>query len=132
MILNLEQQVCSLESAKRLKELGVKQESLFYWVKRWDPTSAGIGEHFELHWERDLEEQDMDLTWSAYTVSELGEVLPRGFWHITKGDRFHITCVNSSGHPEAHDNEAETRAKMLIYLLENKLASLDTLPDKKG
>lgn len=29
--LPLEQQVCSLDFAKRLKELGVKQESLFYW-----------------------------------------------------------------------------------------------------
>lgn len=30
MILPLEQQVCNLELAKRLKELGIKQDSLFY------------------------------------------------------------------------------------------------------
>jgi len=29
--MNLEQQVVSLEYAKRLKELGVKQESLLFW-----------------------------------------------------------------------------------------------------
>jgi hypothetical protein len=29
----LEQQVLSLELAQKLKELGVKQDSLFYWVK---------------------------------------------------------------------------------------------------
>jgi len=29
--MKLEDQVCSLELAKRLKELGVEQESLFYW-----------------------------------------------------------------------------------------------------
>jgi len=31
--MNLDQQVCSLEIAKRLKELGLKQDSYFYW---WD------------------------------------------------------------------------------------------------
>ena len=30
--MKLEQQVCSLELAQKLKELGVKQESLFYWT----------------------------------------------------------------------------------------------------
>jgi hypothetical protein len=29
--MKLEDQVCSLELAKRLQELGVKRESLFYW-----------------------------------------------------------------------------------------------------
>ena len=29
--MKLEDQVCSLELAKKLKELGVKQDSLFYW-----------------------------------------------------------------------------------------------------
>ena len=28
----LEQQVCSLELATKLKQLGIKQKSLFYWV----------------------------------------------------------------------------------------------------
>ena len=31
--MKLENQVCSLELAKKLKELGVKQESLFWWCK---------------------------------------------------------------------------------------------------
>jgi hypothetical protein len=31
--MNLEQQVCSLELAKRLKELGVKQDSFFFWKR---------------------------------------------------------------------------------------------------
>ena len=32
--MTLQDQVISLESAKRFEELGVKQESLFYWVSR--------------------------------------------------------------------------------------------------
>jgi len=31
--MNLKQQVCSLDLAKRLKELGVKQESMFWYMK---------------------------------------------------------------------------------------------------
>ena len=31
--MKLEDQVCSLESARRLKELGFKQDSLFYWQR---------------------------------------------------------------------------------------------------
>jgi hypothetical protein len=32
MIVNLESQVCSLDLAKRLKELGIKQDSLFWYA----------------------------------------------------------------------------------------------------
>ena len=37
--MSLEKQVCSLELAKRLRELGVKQESLFWWMY-FEPTPA--------------------------------------------------------------------------------------------
>ena len=33
LMMLLEKQVCSLELAKRLKELGVRQASLFHWLK---------------------------------------------------------------------------------------------------
>src|SRR4051812_36893725 len=67
--MKLEQQVCSLELAKRLKELGVKQESLYYWNIRhiWIVLKA-IGEPY-------ITRKPEDYA-SAFTVAELGEMLP--------------------------------------------------------
>lgn len=72
MILSLEKQVCSLESNKRLKELGFPQESLFYWIQ--EPTH-------EKNWVlKNHEEVDFfvgkENAISAYTVAELGILLP--------------------------------------------------------
>ena len=124
-----EQQVCSLELAKKLKELGVKQESLFYWIK--------FGDIFEIHqtfsnlFNKGLEQ------YSAFTVAELGEMLPK----TTKYFRSQVTGDVMEGRgswpyyaelwrPEGKtitenaDTEADARAKMLVYLIENKLLEI--------
>lgn len=44
-IMTFEQQVCGLELAKRLKELGVKQESLYWWSETYE---CGVTEHTPL------------------------------------------------------------------------------------
>src|ERR1700704_1122897 len=75
--MKLENQVCSLDLARRLKELGVKQESLFYWWKytgkpeQWMVNTInklfrepGIG--YTMHW---------TMEFSAFTVAELGEIM---------------------------------------------------------
>jgi hypothetical protein len=73
--MELSKQVCSLELAKRLKELGVKQESIIHWQ-----FFAGWGEH-EDHWElrhySDFKQStaDPERELCAFTVAELGEML---------------------------------------------------------
>jgi len=80
---NLENQVCSLELSKRLKELGIKQESLFYWIEDYElysdepqllyaPTEQFSNGNGELDWPRNNPEN----CHSAFTVAELGELLP--------------------------------------------------------
>jgi hypothetical protein len=126
--MNLEQQVCSLELAKRLKELGVKQDSLFYWHTGIVPQGLVTKEWVS---ERNVSAS----TYSAFTVAELGELLPR---KITKGgwDYFLICTTGGkikdiryerdgeSAHSLGEYTEADARAKMLIHLLENNLHQL--------
>lgn len=113
----------------------MKQESLFYWRK--SPITDEMYPH--------LDGQAMQLTPiekkympSAFTVAELGEILPVHINHsksTATGLSIHIykTLDNwkigyiGSGVVEFEvfsHTEAEARAKMLIYLLENKLITL--------
>ena len=122
--MTIEKQVSNLELSKRLKEFGVKQESLFWWVD----TDAG----YELcirtngkftiirdgySWEQEISHSDV----SAFTGAELVEMLPYGstFRRGTKG--YTSTCLQMTGTILPQQTEADARAKMIIYLLENNL-----------
>ncbi|MDD4892411.1 MAG: hypothetical protein PHH73_00230 [Candidatus Rickettsiella isopodorum] len=138
--MNLEKQVCGLELAKRLKELGVKQESYFYHYN-------GRLIHFEYDEKRVKDYNPIDMKWiyySAFTCTELGEMLPEqirldkndisytitNFWSdaLYKNKRLfccgysHINSIKSFYIWD--DTEANCRASMLIFLLENKLMEL--------
>lgn len=143
--MTLEQQVCSLELAKRLKELGVKQESFFGWYfpnedkirkdEKWDaPNIQIVGSGNEWAWH--------DLQYSAFTVAELGGMLP---WKILAGAWSYELETTKNGtkipftvyyHRLAGEDanetqlfsceattEADARGLMLIYLLENNLVT---------
>lgn len=121
--MKLEQQVVSLELSKRLKEFGVKQESLFFWNKYGDKWLL------DKHSNSDLDKND---GYSAFTVAELGEMLPN-FVESYKShdDGFNWFCrrfvdgdISKYNALQTANTEADARAKMLIYLLENKLITL--------
>ena len=125
--MKLEQQVTNLELSKKLKELGVKQDSLFYWIgdeedKMFlgdiDKTLKVIGTPFD-----GLEQEDYEIIYSAYTVAELGEMLKVAFEKLS-GQYIN----NPRGELKrlwqrvtGFENEADNRAKLIIYLIENKL-----------
>ncbi len=131
--MKLEQQVCSLDLAKRLKELGVKQGSWFFWNTR----------HIWLAYRKEITAPYNNDMVSAFTVAELGEMFPKEIQDENRKpfrfavNRFahigwQVGYENSSGswafHLGINDHlfkqdatEADARAKMLIYLLENKL-----------
>lgn len=86
MSMDIENQVCTLEQAKKLKELGVVQESLFDWTiehkkKDYNETSTQLmGGTFDVRVNHDINWRTWDFnkreTYSAFTVSELGAMLP--------------------------------------------------------
>ena len=65
-MISLEKQIYSLELAKRLKGLGVKQESLFWWSEHTSPATL---------WSEEAAAQNAiwdDRQYAAFTVAELG------------------------------------------------------------
>lgn len=122
--MKLESQVTSLEISKRLKELGVKQESLFYYVGGEDgkhPIWTSFNKEISLF-------ENKDFTYSAFTVAELGELLPEYHWSEKQSDGWCGCTRVETGKDKyiihTQKTEADARGKMLIYLLENKLVTL--------
>lgn len=133
--MKLEQQCISLSLAKRLKELGVKQESLFSWYKYTSgDMNDGVEETFKLM-QGTPHKNTSEV--SAFTVAELGEMLPNmvdvegnasmlRYCRNSLGDRYgmygsSIDEKTISIELITAPTEAEARGLMVAYLLENKL-----------
>lgn len=133
--MKLEDQVCSLELAKRLKELGVKQESYFQWYRESEGWSYNLGQVSV------FQTSDPAPYFAAFSVAELGEMLPGILIHkgelwqtqLWKSDfsqevSYSANCKKSKteGDPEKgwmtetfiEKTEADARAKMIICLIE--------------
>ena len=84
--MKLEDQVCSLELAKKLKELGGVQDSLSYWEEyrdNWMDLRATPKLVQGYHTDKERGEGnavESSTYYSAFTVAELGEMLPNGYW----------------------------------------------------
>ncbi len=133
--MNLQDQVTSLELSKRLKELGVKQDSLFHWFSSQRKNIQCWGVMYSTY-------DDIPDRYSAFTSSELGEMIPTILQPDTpsKSDFKFDSCKvdNENRWMVAYfydfyrppkmmfieNTEANARAKMIIYLLENKLMEL--------
>lgn len=121
--MKLEDQVVNLELSKKLKELGVKQESLWYWVRTHDCYGDGKDD-YELCMTFQKEawvESDMGKEfYSTFTCAELGEMIPH-FMSWRNKNEYVISVHAGIGKLKIRaKTEADCRAKMLIYLKEHK------------
>lgn len=130
-----------MEFAKRLKELGVKQNSYFWWFRGQMPNVGKVG--YVLAGEFSTSDEKIA---SAFTPAELGEILPlevnipwKGgrkrknnhrvtFAHWPQGWKCGLNHNTAQFYLNIIDNtEADARAKMLIYLIENGLVKPDSI-----
>lgn len=83
----LKKQICTIEQAKKLKELGLKQRTLFFYVNNWlNPRKLEIndGEYVIVSEEKHLtrkkgRERGTEVEFcSAYTETELKAFMPYG------------------------------------------------------
>jgi hypothetical protein len=121
--------VCDLEYAEKLKVLGLKKESLFYF--------PAFGE---------LCKNDCDYLISAsqstrtYTVAELFEILPNEIgWDVLRNTYSHKfnwcykyvyddgKSSNNKGCGTKDDKQANSLAKLLIWLIENNNVNVEDL-----
>jgi len=140
--MKLEEQVVSLKLAKRLKELGVKQLSIFYWDVDYpngidfDFENASICIRQSHAFLRDDEGIPVSILqaglFSAFTVAELGEILPHNIYTWHKDGDWYCSlpndedCLDSSKEKTFNydSKEADARAKMLIHLIEQGIVKL--------
>ena len=138
--MKLNKQVCSFELAKQLKELGFKQESYFIWVDKFpifnNKEIITTTESFKLQLNNSiLSEQAISSfvkTYPAFTVAELGDVLPLS---SEEQGQIEWTCekvVNGWEYDITEHyfrqliygiekTEVDARSKMIICLKENKI-----------
>lgn len=134
--MKIESQVCGLELAEKLQSLGVKQNAWWYW-KKWDDGSKTL---------QQMMTSELGNThpnsFSAFSVAELGEMLPDTIANnypeaehnlhrlvTEKQDKVWnvmYICFGCKGKLTTctANTEADARAKMFVYLLENKLITL--------
>ena len=124
--------VTSLPLSKKLKKLGVKQESYFVWIKLklWEKPELWTRENI---YRTIINKKIIDFEYSAFTVAELGEMLPASvksskalsiskgwFCHLDNNEE-NFDFIKTKRKEILEGTEANARAKMLIYLIENKL-----------
>lgn len=126
--MKVQEQVCSVDLSRRLKELGVKRNSIFCWHER---ERVGKSKHFTIYYSGMNNPVDgSDLP--AFTVAELGEILK--VVNLVNGLKCYYTFwtgeewaaweseygIYIDGNDIVANTEADARAMMIIHLIEQK------------
>jgi hypothetical protein len=139
--MRLEDQVCTLVQAKKLKELGVVQSALFSWCgdenhyvndKQWvfvsdtEPKNNQEGEH------RSMVPSLYPFA-AAYNVAELGILIaipkrlgkPNGYSIAYRWDQWIITKDDETFLDQTFKFEAHARAELLLLFLKEEIIMVE-------
>jgi len=125
--MTLEDQVVSRTLAKALRDAGVPQDSYFYWIDTSDGYRLTETENAHIVYQGMSRAWiDSPDTYAAFTVAELGELLPRCYmsWSTPQTGEMRWWCRIDESHMVVHNErpiftaakEADARAKMLLHL----------------
>ena len=124
--MKLQDQVCTLEQAKKLKQLGLSSQSIAQWRDFDDLKDSRVKPEVKTEILRPSDSSVMQV-YPAYTVAELGEPLHAfgDYWSIMQNLKskqyiFRLS-FGLNVYQGSRKTEAEARAAVLIYLLENNL-----------
>lgn len=120
--MNLKDQCCKVEQGQILVQLGVTAPAMFYHMPS---KSNNHGPYIRYGWH-------VDTLGPAYNVAELGLMMDRHFTSGLMATGFVAQCtVIVEGVPESYQsfshNEASARARMLIWLLKNKVVTSEEI-----
>ena len=146
--MKIQHQVSNLKLSKKLRDLGVPQESIFFWIDYQDNRGSRLAID-------EWREAKKHPTYSAYTTSELGVLLPEKVvidnnnYIIEQPIKYknkrvvQLVCYLYVGEKMAEnkaqecklifgksieaDNEPNARAKMLIYCIKNNLINIEDI-----
>ena len=121
--MELEDQVVSLDLARKMKELGAEQDSAWYWIQQGDYIDDWSEAFLSSKKERAIYDLTLEGDCSAFTVAELGEMLKPHATTLPVWNQYNMGCEwfssiwTVTGHCQINENtEANARAKMWLYL----------------
>lgn len=148
--MKLQDQVITLEQAKRFKELGVTSETFMVWMEAEELDGEGNHKEWVPALFVEIQSNGMDMTcvselpdgctnddnechntrgsYPAYTVAELGVMIPNCYstMKLHEGWRvYNEEDQDGTGKDEIFDTEAQARGAALIYLLETNIMTAE-------
>lgn len=126
--MKIESMVCTLEQSKILEKLGIEQEcrNWYYEYKIHGGTDIRLDYVPAFH--------EIVNQWAAWGVAELGVMMPE--WHFSyprlegfasyKNENGLFVVADGTVNGQNYDTEAECRAALVIYLIENNILSIQT------